>query len=150
MARWGAGAFGSPPPPGTRRTDSFRNIIAQPRIAAALLLPGASAVAVLTGIASPTSDEAARAPFTVQGKTPLLVTAVQGLAITLRPSAALARARLWPAAAAPADIKPAKMFAEHLRLNKDKGLGARIASAAVSIPGLMQKALDKDYKDNLY
>jgi hypothetical protein len=42
------------------------------------------------------------------------------------------------------------MFAEHLRLNKDKGLGARIASAAVSIPGLMQKALDKDYKDNLY
>ena len=64
--------------------------------------------------------------------------------------AALARARLWPAAPAPADIKPAKMFAEHLRLNKDKGLGARIASAAVSIPGLMRKALDKDYKDNLY
>ena len=53
-------------------------------------------------------------------------------------------------APAPADIKPAKMFAEHVRLNKDKGLGARIAGAFVSVPGLMQRGLDKDYKDNLY
>ena len=42
------------------------------------------------------------------------------------------------------------MFAEHIRLNKDKGLGARIAGAFVSVPGLMQRGLDKDYKDNLY
>ena len=53
-------------------------------------------------------------------------------------------------AAAPADIKPAKMFADHVKLNKDKGLGARIAGAFVSVPGLMQRGLDKDYKDNLY
>ncbi|WP_257547940.1 pyridoxamine 5'-phosphate oxidase family protein [Sphingopyxis sp. DBS4] len=150
MARLADGALWFPDRPGNRRTDSFRNIIAQPRIAAALLLPGSSAIAILSGTASPTSDEAARLPFAVQGKTPLLVTTVRDLDIALRPSAALGRARLWPAAAAPADIKPAKMFAEHMRLNKDKGLGARIASAAVSIPGLMQKALDKDYKDNLY
>lgn len=150
MARLEDGALWFPDRPGNRRTDSFRNIIAQPRIAAALLQPGASTVAVLTGTAVPTSDEAARTPFAVQGKTPLLVTAVRDLDIALRPSPALARARLWPAAPAPADIKPAKMFAEHLRLNRDKGIGARIASAAVSIPGLMQKALDKDYKDNLY
>ena len=52
--------------------------------------------------------------------------------------------------AAPADIKPAKMFADHVKLNKDKGLGARIAGAFVSVPGLMQRGLDKDYKDNLY
>jgi len=42
------------------------------------------------------------------------------------------------------------MFAEHVRLNKDKGLGARIAGAFVSMPGLMQRGLEKDYKDNLY
>lgn len=136
--------------PGNRRTDSFRNLIVQPHVAAALLIPGSPHVATLRGSAMLTDDESARATFTVQGKVPLLATRVDDLDITIRPSAALARARLWPAAAAPSDIKPAKMFAEHVRLNKDKGLGARIAGAFVSVPGLMQRGLDKDYKDNLY
>ena len=136
--------------PGNRRTDSFRNLIAQPRIAAALLVPGSHDVAILRGTAMLTDDATARATFAVQGKVPLLATRVDDLVIERRPSAALARAALWPAASAPADIKPAKMFAEHVRLNKDKGLGARIAGALVSVPGLMQRGLDKDYKDNLY
>jgi predicted pyridoxine 5'-phosphate oxidase superfamily flavin-nucleotide-binding protein len=136
--------------PGNRRADSFRNIIAQPRIAAALLVPGSPHVAILRGIAMLTDDTTARASFEVQGKVPLLATRVDDVEIELRPSPALARAALWPAAAAPADIKPAKMFADHVKLNKDKGLGARIAGAVVSVPGLMQRGLDKDYKDNLY
>lgn len=136
--------------PGNRRTDSFRNLIAQPRIAAALLIPGSSGVAIIRGTATPTDDATARASFEVKGKVPLLATRVDDLDIEIRPSPALARAALWPAAAAPADIRPAKMFAEHVRLNKDKGLGARIAGAFVSVPGLMQRGLDKDYKDNLY
>lgn len=136
--------------PGNRRADSFRNIIAQPRIAAALLIPGTAQVAILRGTAMLTDDETARASFEVQGKVPLLATRVDDVEIELRASPALARAALWPAAAAPADIKPAKMFADHVKLNKDKGLGARIAGAFVSVPGLMQRGLDKDYKDNLY
>jgi predicted pyridoxine 5'-phosphate oxidase superfamily flavin-nucleotide-binding protein len=136
--------------PGNRRTDSFRNLIVQPRIAAALLIPGSPQVAIIRGTAMLTDDETARATFAVQGKVPLLATRVDDIDISIRPSAALERARLWPAASAPADIKPAKMFAEHVRLNKDKGIGARIAGAFVSVPGLMQRGLDKDYKDNLY
>lgn len=136
--------------PGNRRADSFRNIIAQPHIAAALLIPGATGVAILRGTATLTDDETARASFEVQGKVPLLATRIDDVEIELRPSAALERAALWPAAAAPADIKPAKMFADHVRLNKDKGLGARLAGAFVSVPGVMQRGLDKDYKDNLY
>ena len=136
--------------PGNRRADSFRNIIAQPRIAAALLIPGSPHVAILGGTAMLTDDATARASFEVQGKVPLLATRIDDVEIELRPSPALARAALWPAAAAPADIKPAKMFADHVKLNKDKGLGARIAGAFVSVPGLMQRGLDKDYKDNLY
>lgn len=136
--------------PGNRRTDSFRNLIGQPRISAALLIPGSPQVAIIRGTAMLTDDETARATFAVQGKVPLLATRVDDLDIVIRPSAALERARPWPAAPAPADIKPAKMFAEHVRLNKDKGLGARIAGAFVSVPGLMQRGLDKDYKDNLY
>ena len=42
------------------------------------------------------------------------------------------------------------MFAEHVKLNRNKGIGARVAGAIVSVPGMMQKALEKDYKDNLY
>lgn len=136
--------------PGNRRADSFRNIIAQPRIAAALLIPGSPHVAILRGAATLTDDETARASFAVQGKVPLLATRVDDVQIELRASPALARAALWPAPTAPADIKPAKMFADHVKLNKDKGLGARIAGAFVSVPGLMQRGLDKDYKDNLY
>lgn len=139
-----------PDRPGNRRTDSFRNIIIQPRIAAALLIPGSSHVATLTGSATLTDDEAVRAPFAVQDKQPLLAAQIDELQIEIAPSAALARAALWPAASAPGDISPAKMFAEHMRLNKSKGLGARIASAVVSISGLMQKNLDKDYENNLY
>ncbi|HET6523619.1 pyridoxamine 5'-phosphate oxidase family protein [Sphingopyxis sp.] len=136
--------------PGNRRADSFRNIIAQPRIAAALLVPGSPHIAIVRGTAMLTDDETPRASFEVQGKVPLLATRVDDVEIELRPSPALARAKLWPAAAAPADIKPAKMFADHVKLNKDKGLSARIAGAFVSVPGLMQRGLDKDYKDNLY
>lgn len=136
--------------PGNRRTDSFRNLIGQPHIAAALLIPGTPCIAIVRGTAMLTDDGTARATFAVQGKVPLLATRVDDLDIVIRHSAALARARLWPAAPAPTDIKPAKMFAEHVRLNKDKGIGARIAGAFVSVPGLMQRGLDKDYKDNLY
>lgn len=139
-----------PDRPGNRRTDSFRNIIVQPRVAAALLIPGSTMVATLTGAASLTDDTAVRARFTVRDKQPLLATRINELAIRLAPSPALARAALWPAATAPGDIRPAKMLAEHLRLNRHKGLGARLASAVVSIPGLMQKGLDTDYENNLY
>jgi len=136
--------------PGNRRADSFRNIIAQPRIAAALLIPGSAEVVMMRGRARLTTDEAARLAFAVRDRTPLLATRVDDVEIEIGTSAALGRAQLWPAAAAPADIRPAKMFADHVRLNKDKGLAARLAGALVSVPGLMQRGLDKDYKDNLY
>lgn len=55
-----------------------------------------------------------------------------------------------PSAAAPIGLRPAKMLAEHVRINKDKGLGARIAEAFVSVPGLMHRGLDKNWKDKLY
>src|SRR3546814_3940632 len=75
--------------PGNRRADSFRNIIAQPRIAAALLIPGSPRVAILRGTAMLTDDATARASFEVQGKVPLLATRVDDVEIGLRASAAL-------------------------------------------------------------
>jgi len=136
--------------PGNRRTDSFRNLIVQPRIAAVLIVPGSSKVAIVTGTARLTADEAARARFTVQDKVPMLAAGVDNVGIALHESGALARARLWPVTERAAGIEPVKMFTAHVKLNKDKGMGAKIAGALLSVPGLMKKSLDKDYKSNLY
>jgi hypothetical protein len=107
---------------------------------------------VLRGNAQLTTDEAARARFTVQDKTPLLAIRVDASAIELRASPALTRANLWPVRAE-TDIDPAKLFVEHIKLNKAGGIGAALARASLSVPGvtgLLKKGLDKDYKENLY
>lgn len=136
--------------PGNRRTDSFRNLIAQPQMAGALLVPGSTQVAILRGAAELTSDAAAREPFTVQDKAPLLAIRIAEPSLDLRSSPALERAALWPLAAKAEGIDPARMFTAHVKLNKDKGLAARLGGMVMSIPGLMQKGLDSDYKNNLY
>lgn len=135
--------------PGNRRIDSLRNIVSQPCIAAALVVPGSCQTAIVTGRARISDDTELRAGFAVQGKTPLLATCFDDPIITLHTSNALTRAALWPAARS-ADIDPARMFAGHVRLNRDKGLQASLIGAAVSIPGLLRKGLEQDYKSNLY
>ncbi|WP_066520069.1 pyridoxamine 5'-phosphate oxidase family protein [Sphingobium cloacae] len=150
MARVEEGTLWFADRPGNRRVDSFRNILSQPRIAMTLLLPGSTRVATLSGTASLTADAETRARFAVQGKTPLLAVRVDGAALDLRESGALARARLWPMGQKAERIDPAAMFVAHVKLNRDKGLGARLAGAVMSVPGLMRKGLEKDYKSNLY
>ncbi|MPY72792.1 MAG: pyridoxamine 5-phosphate oxidase [Alphaproteobacteria bacterium] len=150
MARLEDGRLWFADRPGNRRTDSFRNIIVQPRIAAALLIPGSSQVAFLKGTARLTADETARAGFAVQGKTPLLATCIEEVALELGVSGALDRAKLWPMTARVEGIDSAKMFVTHVKLNKGKGLSAKLAGAVMSVPGLMQKGLERDYKSNLY
>lgn len=136
--------------PGNRRADSFRNIVTQPRIAAALLIPGNTQVAIVHGDAALTNNTAACAAFTVQGKTPRVVTQVANPRIRLYHSAALSRAAPGLRAAAAAGLDPARIFAAHVKLNKAQGVTATIASAVVSVPGLMRKGLEKDYESNLY
>lgn len=139
--------------PGNRRADSFHNILAQPHVAAAFLIPGSTLVAQVSGVARLSTDEAMRARFAVQGKTPLLVTGLESPTLELRESPTLVRARLWPLQARAVGIDPGKVFVAHIKLNSSRGLGARLASAVLSVPGvtgLLQKGLEKDYKTNLY
>lgn len=138
--------------PGNRRADSFRNIIGQPHVALALPVPGSTRVAVTRGKAQLTTDAATRKRFTVKDKTPLVAIRVAIDEIELRDSPALARADLWPVRAE-SNIDPAKLFVEHIKLNKAGGVGATLARASLSVPGmtgLLKKGLDKDYRDNLY
>lgn len=136
--------------PGNRRADSFRNILTQPRVAAALLIPGCTKVAMLSGTARITTDAAMRAGFSVAGKTPVLVTCIEQPALTVRESAAVGRAGLWPAKPRAEGIDPAAMFVAHIKHSKARGLQAKLVRAAVSVSGLMEKGLQRDYRDNLY
>lgn len=136
--------------PGNRRADSFRNMLSQPHVAAAALIPGSTQTLLMRGRARITNDADVRDNFAVQGKTPLLAICVEQPEIVLRNSAALERARVWPARP-PADaIDPATMIVEHVKLNKARGLQATLARAAVSVPGFLQAGLRRDYKTNLY
>jgi len=136
--------------PGNRRVDSFRNILTQPHVAAALLIPGCTTVAMLSGKARITNDAAIRKGFAVAGKTPMLVTCIEQPALSVCESAALTRAGLWPAKPRAEGLDPAAMFVAHIKHSKARGLQATLARAAVSVPGLMEKGLRRDYQNNLY
>lgn len=136
--------------PGNRRADSFRNILSRPRMAIAALQPGSTGVVTATGNARLCADAQLLAEFAVDGKTPKLVTCIEQPQLNLKSSAALARAGLWPVGERPQDIDPAAIFAAHVRLNKAGGVQGLLARAMVSIPGMMEKGLQHDYKNNLY
>ncbi|SLM46202.1 conserved protein of unknown function [Nitrospira japonica] len=136
--------------PGNRRADSFRNMLTQPHVAAALLIPGCTKVALLSGRARITTDAAVRTDLSVAGKMPILLTCIEQPALSIRESAALTRAGLWPAKPRAEGIDSAAMFVAHIKHSKARGLQAKLARAAVSVPGIMEKGLQRDYRKNLY
>lgn len=136
--------------PGNRRADSFRNIIGRPAISAVVVIPGSTRVGVMSGWARISTDEAMRSTFAVDGKTPKIVTVVDGVQVELRESQALARAALWPARdGAGEGIDPAAMFVAHVKLNKTKGLQAMAMRTAVTRT-MVDQGLKSDYTNNLY
>lgn len=136
--------------PGNRRADSFRNILTNPRIALATLIPGTSRIAIAHGDARIARDETIRAKFAVQDKKPLIVTRIEPAQIVMVESAALVRARLWSAKTVDHAIDPASVIVGHVKLSKERGIQASLLRKAVGIPGVMRKGLAHDYKTNLY
>jgi predicted pyridoxine 5'-phosphate oxidase superfamily flavin-nucleotide-binding protein len=134
--------------PGNRRIDSFRNIIDQPQIALAMMVPGSHRIAVVKGEARITDDLAERERFAVGDKVPDLVTVVDNILVDQQESRALVRAASWPAPAAPVGLNAGKIAAGHLKLGR--GVGAKLAGAIMSVPGLVEREMAKDYKKNLY
>lgn len=150
LLRFHDGALWYPDRPGNRRVDSFRNLIEQPFVAALALVPGDTQCLHITGRAGIHADGEALAMFSVEGKVPKLATRVAEHDLRVGRSAALARAAPWPANAPPADIEPAAIFRDHVKLSRSRGVQAALVRATVSVPGLMRKGLDSDYKNNLY
>ena len=139
-----------PDRPGNRRVDSFRNILTQPRIAALALIPGVASIALITGSASLFTDESVRAEFAVNDRTPKLVTRIEQVRLRTYRSEALLRARLWPVTRTAEGLDPAEIFKTHVKLSRTGGVAAALARATVSIPGMVRKGLESDYKNNLY
>jgi len=149
MVKLGDGEVRFADRPGNRRIDSFRNMIAQPRVAAALIVPGLHRLIVVNGRAWITDEPSEREAFAVGDKIPQLVTVIRDIRIEQRESMALRRAAAaWPAAPPPPALKAGKIAAGHLKLSA--AIGAKLAGYAMSVPGLVERELAKDYKTNLY
>ncbi len=136
--------------PGNRRIDSFRNIIEQPKVSIIALIPGCKDILELQGRAEICTDENLLQRFIVQGKKPKIVTKIAPNSIQIKPSKALVTSNLWPAKSAPEDLNPSEIFKSHVSQSKEKSLAAKIARTIVSVPGLVKKGLESDYKNNMY
>jgi predicted pyridoxine 5'-phosphate oxidase superfamily flavin-nucleotide-binding protein len=150
MIRLSEGAAWFPDRPGNRRADGFRNILTQRRVAAAVLIPGATGIARVDGEARITKNEQIRKGFAAHEKVPRLVVSIEQPTITIVDSPALKRAQLWPMKRAEKSIDPAATLVAHVNLNKQAGLQAKLIRAVLSVPGLMRNGLDRDYRTNLY
>jgi predicted pyridoxine 5'-phosphate oxidase superfamily flavin-nucleotide-binding protein len=135
--------------PGNRRKDSLKNLLERPLLAAVALVPGTNLVATVQGRARLDDTEQARTRFEVHGKTPELVTRIEDARVTLRESAALARAQQWPVATTGHGIDPAAMLTAHIKQNKSGGIAAGLMRRVVS-RRLVGAGLAHDYKKRLY
>lgn len=135
--------------PGNRLAFGYRNMIEQPKVAALALIPGALSVVTLSGQAHLTTDEAVRAAFVVDEKTPILATVIEGAAPALNTSSALERAGLWRAPPPAPAVDPAATLVAHLKLNKSRGAAATLLRLATN-RGLVAKGLESNYKTGLY
>lgn len=70
LARFDDGAMWFADRPGNRRIDSFRNILTQPRVATASIIPSAESVVPVTGVAEITDNAGTPAHFTVGARCP--------------------------------------------------------------------------------
>ena len=136
--------------PGNRRIDSFRNILEQPSVCIMVLAPGCSNLLEVKGTADLCDDEGLLEQFEVQGKKPNLITRIKPTSMRMLSSTAIANSVLWPARPKPVDLVPAEIFKAHIQRSKESSIQAKIARAAVSLPGALEKGLQLDYKKNMY
>jgi predicted pyridoxine 5'-phosphate oxidase superfamily flavin-nucleotide-binding protein len=136
--------------PGNLRIDSFRNIIEQPNISVVALVPGCQDMLELNGTAVLCTDDHLLERFTVKGKRPKLVTKIAADSKVIKPSIAIAKSALWPAKDVCMDLKPAEIFKAHIKQSKESSLKAKVARAAVSLPGVFEAGLEADYKNKMY
>ncbi len=138
--------------PGNRRTDTFRNLLTQPRVAMLALRPGDDRVIELSARASLSADPELLSTLNVHNRTPKLAMLLDVDAATLSPSAAIRDAKLWdPARHPPTSALPrgADVLRDHIQQNKRRGLEAALVRR-LSSRSLVAWVLKRDYEKNRY
>jgi PPOX class probable FMN-dependent enzyme len=82
---------------GNNRLDTLRNLVADPRIALLILVPGVDVTLRVNGTAEIRTDEELRASFAVADKVPATVVVVTTTSVYTQCPKALIRSRLWDA-----------------------------------------------------
>ncbi|MDI1451121.1 pyridoxamine 5'-phosphate oxidase family protein [Polyangium sp. 6x1] len=142
--------------PGNRRTDTFHNLLEQPRVALLALRPGDDRVVELSGRASLTIEPTLLASMAVENKTPKLSMLLEVESARIVKSAAVRDAELWSASRHVPRSELPKMtdvFVDHVKQNKQKGLAASTLRALASktvMGSVMGWALEQDYEKNRY
>jgi len=141
-----------PDRPGNRRTDTFHNVLEQPRVALLALIPGEAEVLELSGVASLSVEAALLESMAVGGKVPKMALLLDVHASRIHASQAITGSGLWDVSRhVPADRLPkmADVFIDHLRHSPHRGAAATTLRALAS-KRMMSWALELDYKKNLY
>lgn len=136
---------------GNRLAYGHRNIIAHDRVALVAFAPGSTQAFELAGRARLTNEQTVLSPMSVEGKAPLLATLIEADAARTYASRALARARIWDADRQNADHRPnpAAALTAHIKASREKGVVPTALRLAITA-GATEKALQADYKANLY
>ncbi|QXC60912.1 pyridoxamine 5'-phosphate oxidase family protein [Aquihabitans sp. G128] len=136
-----------PDRPGNLRTDTFRNVLADPTIGLLALVPGDDRVLEVRGTATLSSDADVLAPMAVNGKVPKLALVIAVDAAEVRVEPVLAAASLWDPARhlAPGDLPRAtRIWLDHITTTE--------AAAAAFLPPeeVVAESIETDYRTNLY
>ncbi|MCP3168533.1 pyridoxamine 5'-phosphate oxidase family protein [Myxococcus qinghaiensis] len=138
--------------PGNRRTDTFHNVIEQPRVALLALIPGEARALEFSGVASLTTEPALLESMAVANKVPKIALSLDFSEARLSSGRAITDAGLWdtsrhvPASQLP---KMSDVFVVHVKRSAQTGAAAATVRALVS-KRLMSWGLSQDYKKNLY
>ena len=120
--------------------------LAQPPAAAMVLVLGSGQVARVSGNARISADQTARAQFVFRDETSALVAIIEDAAVAIGESRRFCASTTGPAGRA----AKAAAIRRDIEPDRDTGLGAELASAAVSVPGvsdLLRKGLETDHRD---
>ncbi|MCY1042633.1 pyridoxamine 5'-phosphate oxidase family protein [Corallococcus sp. bb12-1] len=138
--------------PGNRRTDTFHNVLEQPRVALLALIPGEDGVLELSGEASLSARPELLASMAVADKVPKIALLLEAHEARLGTSQAILASGLWSASQhVPAAQLPrmGEVFVDHVKRSKERGALAA-AVRVLSSKRLMSWALNQGYKKTLY
>jgi PPOX class probable FMN-dependent enzyme len=137
---------------GNFRTDTFHNVVDDPRLSLLFLVPGDLRTLTVTGRGAVTARAPWLAEMAVAGKVPKAALVVEIEELVLRRSPALAASALWDPTRHVDLARLPRMgdvFADHVRRSKQGGVAAKVIRGLVS-GSMIERGLVKDYKDKLY